>query len=147
MLAILSPAKSLDYESELITQQSSQPQFVSESQQLIQRLRKHDPAQLASLMKISDTLAELNHRRYAEWTAEFDSTQARPAVLAFKGDVYLGLDAYSLSADDLNWAQQHLRILSGLHGVLRPLDAIQPYRLEMGTPLATSQGKNLYEFW
>lgn len=147
MLAILSPAKSLDYESELITQQSSQPQFVSESQQLIQRLRKHDPAQLASLMKISDTLAELNHRRYAEWTAEFDSTQARPAVLAFKGDVYLGLDAYSLSADDLNWAQQHLRILSGLHGMLRPLDAIQPYRLEMGTPLATSQGKNLYEFW
>ena len=98
-------------------------------------------------MKISDKLADLNHKRYAEWTPNFELGEARPAALAFKGDVYIGLDAATLTARDLNWAQKHVRILSGLHGLLRPLDAIRPYRLEMGTPLCTSKGKNLYEFW
>jgi uncharacterized protein len=147
MLAILSPAKSLDYESELTTKKISQPQFVDDSSMLIKTLRKYEPVQLASLMKISDNLAELNHRRYLEWAPEFDPEHARPAALAFKGDVYLGLDAATLDARDLNWAQKHLRILSGLHGLLRPLDAIRPYRLEMGTSLCTPRGKNLYEFW
>ena len=147
MLAILSPAKSLDYESELATRKLSQPQFVSESSELIQNLRKYDPGQLASLMRISDKLADLNHRRYVEWAPEFDRSHARPAALAFKGDVYLGLDAASLSERDLNWAQKHIRILSGLHGLLRPLDGIRPYRLEMGTGLCTKRGKTLYDFW
>lgn len=147
MLAILSPAKSLDYESPLTTNKSSQPQFVAESYELIKTLRKVDPPQLASLMKISDKLADENHRRYAEWQPNFEPGEARPAALAFKGDVYVGLDAATLTARDLNWAQKHVRILSGLHGLLRPLDAIRPYRLEMGTRLCTAKGKNLYDFW
>ncbi|MEE4283051.1 MAG: peroxide stress protein YaaA [Pseudomonadales bacterium] len=147
MLAIISPAKTLDFESKLTTRKGTTPDFVEESDQLIDRLRQYEPAQLAKLMKISDNLAELNHRRYHEWTPEFAPQTARPAALAFKGDVYLGLQAQDLSERDLTWAQKHLRILSGLHGVLKPLDRIHPYRLEMGTPLCTSKGKNLYEFW
>jgi len=147
MLAILSPAKSLDYDTKLTTRKLSQPAFVADSAQLIDRLRTYDPAQLASLMHLSDNLAELNHRRYHQWVPQFEAPEARPAALAFKGDVYLGLDAYSLSERDLNWAQKHLRILSGLHGLLRPLDGIRPYRLEMGTTLSTSRGKSLYDFW
>ncbi len=147
MLAILSPAKSLDYESTLATKKLSQPEFVDDSAELIKNLRNYEPAQLASLMHISDKLADLNHRRYAEWQPEFDRQHARPAALAFKGDVYIGLDASSLSERDFNWAQKHIRILSGLHGLLRPLDGIRPYRLEMGTALCTKRGKNLYEFW
>lgn len=148
MLAIVSPAKTLDYQSELSSKKFSLPQFVDESADLIKTLRGYNPAQVASLMGISDNLAELNHRRYHEWQADFsDRTAARPAIHAFRGDVYLGLDAPSMSERDLTWAQKHLRILSGLHGLLRPLDRIRPYRLEMGTRLATAAGNNLYDFW
>ncbi|XOV82308.1 MAG: peroxide stress protein YaaA [bacterium] len=147
MLAIISPAKTLDFDSKLTTRKGTIPEFVSESAELINSLRKYEPGQLSRLMKISDNLAELNHRRYHEWTPAFEAQSARPALLAFKGDVYLGLQAQELSARDLTWAQKHLRILSGLHGVLRPLDRIHPYRLEMGTPLCTGKGGNLYEFW
>ena len=151
MLAILSPAKSLDYESKLATKKFSLPEFVPESKQLITRLRKFAPQDLSNLMGISDNLAELNHRRYAEWQPEFapdlGSKKARPAILAFKGDVYLGLQGETLSERDFTWAQKHVRILSGLHGLLKPLDQIRPYRLEMGTRLATNKGDNLYEFW
>ncbi|MEM7002281.1 MAG: peroxide stress protein YaaA [Pseudomonadota bacterium] len=147
MLAVLSPAKSLDYESPLPIKRFSEPDFVDESSALIETLREFEPQQLSELMGISDNLAELNHRRYAEWQPEFGADVARPAALAFKGDVYLGLEGYSLSAHDFNWAQKHLRILSGLHGLLRPLDRIRPYRLEMGTRLSTDAGSNLYDFW
>ena len=146
MLAIVSPAKTLDYESKLPTKKFSEPRFVEESHTLIKNLRKLSPGELGSLMSISDNLAELNHRRYSEWQPCFKS-DARPAVLAFKGDVYLGLDATTLSERDFTWAQKHLRILSGLHGILRPLDLMHPYRLEMGTKLKTPAGSNLYDFW
>ncbi|MEM9622192.1 MAG: peroxide stress protein YaaA [Pseudomonadota bacterium] len=149
MLAIVSPAKTLDFESPLQTRKYTTPEFVTESTQLIKTLKTYAPADIASLMGISDKLAELNHRRYHEWRADFaDNKEAtRPAIQAFKGDVYLGLDAASLSVRDLTWAQKHLRILSGLHGLLRPLDRIRPYRLEMGTRLANARGDNLYDFW
>mgnify|MGYP001236943764 FL=1 len=147
MLAILSPAKTLDYETPLTISKSTQPDFNSESQELISTLREFAPAEISSLMKISDNLAELNHRRYAEWQTQADTTNARPAIFAFKGDVYQGLDAQTLAARDVNFAQKHLRVLSGLHGLLRPLDLIQPYRLEMGTRLTTRRGSNLYQFW
>lgn len=147
MLAILSPAKSLDFESPLSTKKSSEPDFIKESTSLIKTLRGLEPKDLSQLMGISDNLAELNHRRYAEWEPNFPAAQARPAVLAFKGDVYLGLEGQTLDARDLNWAQKHVRILSGLHGLLRPLDRIRPYRLEMGTRLTTPRGSNLYDFW
>ena len=147
MLAILSPAKTLDYQTPLTTNKSTQPDFNTESKELIATLRKFVPAEIGSLMKISDKLAELNHRRYAEWQNQASEDNARPALFAFKGDVYLGLDAQTLGARDINFAQKHLRVLSGLHGLLRPLDLIQPYRLEMGTRLATRRGSNLYQFW
>ena len=147
MLAILSPAKTLDYQTPLTTNKSTQPDFNTESKELIATLRKFLPAEIGSLMKISDNLAELNHRRYAEWQSQASEDNARPALFAFKGDVYLGLDAQTLGARDINFAQKHLRVLSGLHGLLRPLDLIQPYRLEMGTRLATRHGSNLYQFW
>ena len=147
MLAILSPAKTLDYQTPLTTKKSSQADFNRESSELMSTLRKFAPADIASLMKISDKLAELNHRRYAEWRSQADEDNARPALFAFKGDVYQGLDASSMNARDINFAQKHLRVLSGLHGLLRPLDLIQPYRLEMGTRLVTKRGGNLYEFW
>lgn len=147
MLAILSPAKTLDYQTPLTTDKSSAAEFNGESKELIATLRKFAPADIASLMKISDKLAELNHRRYAEWQPKPSDDSARPAVFAFKGDVYQGLDAGSMSARDINFAQKHLRVLSGLYGLLRPLDLMQPYRLEMGTRLATRRGSNLYEFW
>ena len=147
MLAILSPAKTLDYQTPLTTNKSTQADFKTESKELIATLRKFAPAQIGSLMKISDNLAELNHRRYAEWQNQASEDNARPAFFAFKGDVYLGLDAQTLGARDINFAQKHLRVLSGLHGLLRPLDLIQPYRLEMGTRLATRRGSNLYQFW
>ena len=147
MLAILSPAKTLDFESRLTTAKFSEPDFVRESSTLIEHLRKYSTDEVASLMGISDKLAELNHRRYAEWSPEFSREDSRPAILAFKGDVYIGLDGQSLGPRDLTWAQQHLRILSGLHGLLRPLDRIHPYRLEMGTRLPTEAGQDLYQFW
>ena len=147
MIILLSPAKSLDFESPLTVQQASLPDFLDRSQLLVDRLRRLSPQEVASLMGISDALAALNASRYAEWTAPYPAGRARQAVLAFNGDVYEGLEARSLSADDLQFAQTHLRILSGLYGALRPLVLILPYRLEMGTRLETRQGKDLYAFW
>ena len=147
MLAILSPAKTLDYETPLKTKLNSQPVYGRESNQLIKTLRTFEPFEVASLMKISDKLADLNHKRYVEWRNKPAESKTRPAALAFKGDVYQGLEAESFNDNDLKFAQRHLRILSGLYGLLRPLDAIQPYRLEMGTKLKTSKGQNLYDYW
>lgn len=147
MLVLISPAKTLDYDSPLATEQFSQPLLLEESAKLIRLCQSLTPAQLASLMKISDTLAGLNAARFAQWHPEFDLHNARQAVLAFKGDVYTGLAADGFSAEDFRYAQSHLRILSGLYGVLRPLDLMQPYRLEMGTRLANERGADLYAFW
>ena len=147
MLAILSPAKTLDYETPLKTKLNSQPIYGRESNQLIKTLRTFEPFEIASLMKISDKLADLNHKRYVAWRNKPAESKTRPAALAFKGDVYQGLEAESFNDNDLKFAQRHLRILSGLYGLLRPLDVIQPYRLEMGTKLKTSKGQNLYDYW
>ncbi|ARU95197.1 peroxide stress protein YaaA [Tatumella citrea] len=147
MLMVISPAKTLDYESPLATQKYTQPALLKYSQQLIDIARQLSPAQVASLMSISDKLAHLNAERFNDWQADFTPDNARQAILAFKGDVYTGLAAESLSDDDFDFAQQHLRMLSGLYGVLRPLDLMQPYRLEMGIKLANPQGKDLYSFW
>ncbi|HZJ94166.1 MAG TPA: peroxide stress protein YaaA [Thiopseudomonas sp.] len=147
MLMVISPAKTLDYTSPLAIEEYSQPRFLEQSSQLVDILRELSPSELASLMKLSDKLTGLNVARFTEWQPNFTPDNARQAILAFKGDVYSGLDASSLSEEDFKYAQQHLRILSGLYGVLRPLDLMQPYRLEMGTRLSNPRGKNLYEFW
>ncbi len=148
MLFLLSPAKSLDYDTPLPEGlPHTLPAFVPDSTRLIEVLREQSPQQVASLMSISDPLAALNVARYAAWKPRFTARNARQAVMAFNGDVYEGLQARTLSPEDLDWAQQHLAILSGLYGVLRPLDWMQPYRLEMGTRLATDAGSNLYQFW
>ena len=147
MIFLLSPAKSLDYTPLASAPAPTQPLFVPQSQSLIEVLRSYTPQGIASLMDLSDNLAALNVGRYEAWSELASPTNALQAVLAFNGDVYEGLDARNLSADDLHWLQSHLCILSGLYGVLRPLDLMQPYRLEMGTRLANSQGKDLYQFW
>jgi uncharacterized protein len=147
MLFLLSPAKTLDYDSPLPDLPHTRPQFVGESAELIAALREFTPPEVAGLMDLSDTLAALNVGRYQAWSSRFTARNSRQAILAFNGDVYEGLAARSLSVEDLEWAQQHVRILSGLYGVLRPLDWMQPYRLEMGTPLPTARGRTLYEFW
>ena len=147
MLIVLSPAKTLDFESPIKVNKTTEPDFIPRSAELISTLRTMPPAQIGSLMSISDSLAQLNVARYASWSKKFTPDNSRPAMLAFDGDVYEGLDARSLSARQLDWAQKHLRILSGLYGLLRPLDLMQPYRLEMGTRLATKRGKDLYAFW
>lgn len=147
MLVVVSPAKTLDYESPLATQKYTQPELLDYSQQLIEVCRQLTPADVASLMKVSDKIADLNVGRFQEWSDTFTLDNARQAILAFKGDVYTGLDAESLSEDDFAYAQDHLRMLSGLYGLLRPLDLMQPYRLEMGTKLASDKGSNLYQFW
>ena len=147
MLIVLSPAKTLDYESPLKVKTHTQPDFIPRSSELISLLREMSPAKIGSLMKISDPLAQLNATRYASWSKKFNFDNARQALLAFNGDVYEGLDAASLSEKQLGWAQDHLRILSGLYGVVRPLDLMQPYRLEMGTKLSNARGKDLYAFW
>lgn len=147
MIILLSPAKTFALQRPTALDEYSQAQFLEQSQILIERLRELSPAAVASLMKISDKLAALNATRYAEWSRPFTPENARQAVLAFDGDVYAGLDAETLSLEDLQFAQRHLRILSGLYGVLRPLDLIQAYRLEMGTRLANPGGKDLYAFW
>ncbi len=148
MLILLSPAKSLDLDTPLPAElPHTLPQFRQEAAQLIEVLRPLAPQQVASLMHLSDALAALNVARYAAWSPRFTAKNARPALLTFNGDVYEGLDARSLARSDLDWAQDHLAILSGLYGVLRPLDWMQPYRLEMGTRLATPAGANLYQFW
>lgn len=147
MLLLLSPAKSLDYETPLPPLAHSDPLFVPQSKVLVGLLREKSPQQIAELMSLSDKLAALNVARYLAWSPKASEKNARQAVLAFNGDVYDGLNARAMGADDLAWTQEHLCILSGLYGVLRPLDLMQPYRLEMGTPLANPQGKNLYAFW
>ena len=147
MLLLVSPAKDLDYQPLAKSMQSSQPQLLEHSQQLAAICKKLTPADLSSLMHISDKLAGLNAARFAQWQPPFTEQNAKAALFAFNGDVYQGLDALSLTDDDIAFAQQHLRILSGLYGVLRPLDLMQPYRLEMGTKLANPQGKDLYAFW
>ena len=147
MLIVLSPAKTLDFESPIKVSKTTEPDFIARSAELVSTLRAMPPAEIGSLMSISDSLAQLNVARYASWSKKFTLDNSRPAMLAFDGDVYEGLDARSLNARQLDWAQKHLRILSGLYGVLRPLDLMQPYRLEMGTRLATKRGKDLYAFW
>ena len=147
MLLLLSPAKSLDYESPVDGIAHTLPQFVSASAELIDVLKPKSPAQISELMDLSDKLAALNVARYEAWRSKFTAKNSKQAVLAFNGDVYDGLDAKSLKSKDLEWAQDHLCILSGLYGVLRPLDWMQPYRLEMGTALINPRGKNLYQFW
>lgn len=150
MLIILSPAKTLDFSPmppNLAGFAATTPELLDESRILIERLREFSPDELASLMGISDALAALNVGRYAAWSTPFTPDNAKPAALAFAGDVYEGLDAASLTPADLDFAQKHVRILSGLYGVLRPLDRIQAYRLEMGTRLENTRGKDLYAFW
>lgn len=147
MLFLLSPAKSLDYESPLNGQRHTAPLFVQQSKALIAVLRDYSPLQISRLMDLSDALSGLNVARYQAWSVRATPKNARQALLAFNGDVYDGLQARSLDADALDWAQDHICILSGLYGVLRPLDLMQPYRLEMGTALPTPQGNNLYQFW
>ncbi|THF63481.1 peroxide stress protein YaaA [Pseudothauera rhizosphaerae] len=147
MLFVISPAKALDYETPPSTARHTQPDFLDQSEQLIRILRELAPQDVAKLMDLSDQLATLNAARYTAWSRPFDTGNAKQAVLAFNGDVYGGLDAASLGEDELAWAQDHLRILSGLYGVLRPLDLMQAYRLEMGTRLANPRGRNLYAWW
>ncbi len=147
MLFLISPAKALDYETPSPTSTHTQPLFARRSAELIAVLREKSPQQIAELMHLSDTLSGLNVARYQAWSPKFTTKNSKQAVLAFDGDVYGGLDAKSLAPTDLDWLQQHLCILSGLYGVLRPLDLMQAYRLEMGTRLETPRGKNLYQFW
>jgi cytoplasmic iron level regulating protein YaaA (DUF328/UPF0246 family) len=147
MLFLLSPAKSLDYETPVAALPHTLPEFAAEAARLIDTLRRKSPRQLSRLMDISDALATLNADRYRAWSPKFTELNSRQAALAFDGDVYDGQQARRLAAADIDWAQQHVCILSGLYGVLRPLDLIQPYRLEMGTSLAVGRTKNLYQYW
>ncbi|KAJ9434287.1 peroxide stress protein YaaA [Pantoea sp. YR343] len=147
MLMVISPAKTLDYESPLATQRFTQPALLEKSHQLIDVARDLSPSQISSLMGISDKLAHLNADRFNQWQPPFSLENARQAILAFKGDVYTGLQAETFSDNDFDFAQQHLRMLSGLYGLLRPLDLMQPYRLEMGIKLANPAAKELYGFW
>jgi len=150
MLFLLSPAKTLDYETPVpaaLRRKASEPDFTDRAAELIAVLRQKTPAQVAALMELSDKLAALNVARYGAWQTQATPANSKPALLAFAGDVYEGLDARTLKTADLSWAQRHLVILSGLYGALRPLDRLQPYRLEMGTALATQAGKDLYAWW
>lgn len=147
MLFLLSPAKSLDYVTPPQVSTHTQPLFTRQSAALIDVLKTRSPHDISSLMKLSDALSGLNVGRYQAWSKKFTAKNSKQAVLAFNGDVYEGLNAKTLSAAQLDWAQEHLCILSGLYGVLRPLDWMQPYRLEMGTALGTDKGSNLYQFW
>jgi len=147
MLVVISPAKTLDFETPARTNIASTPGFLEDSQLLVERMRELAPADIAKLMKISDKLAVLNSTRYETWSLPFTAENAKQALLAFKGDVYTGLDAETLAPQQDEYTQQHLRILSGLYGIVKPLDLIQPYRLEMGTKLSNTRGKDLYQFW
>lgn len=147
MLFLLSPAKALDYDTPPHVATHTQPLFKRQSTELIEVLKTKTPQQISTLMKLSDALSGLNVARYEAWSPKFTAQNAKQAVLAFNGDVYEGLNAKTLNEQQLAWAQEHVCILSGLYGVLRPLDWMQPYRLEMGTALATGHGKNLYQFW
>ena len=147
MLVVISPAKTLDFETKPNTEKYSQPRYLGQSQTLIDTLRQLDVVDVANLMSLSDKLAGLNVGRFETWQTPFSLDNAKQALLAFKGDVYTGIDAETMTEADMEYAQTHLRILSGLYGILKPLDLIQPYRLEMGTKLDTSKGKHLYAFW
>lgn len=147
MLVVISPAKSLDYETPCPISINTQPQFIEQAAKLVDILRTKSPSDLSELMSISEKLGLLNANRYREWSSQFTVQNSRPALLAFNGDVYDGLDAKTLDEQGFAFAQKHLRILSGLYGVLRPLDLMQPYRLEMGTKLPNSAGKDLYAYW
>lgn len=147
MIILLSPAKTLDMQSPSRINEPTQPDFREESERLVKTLKRYPRKKLGQLMNISDALAELNAERFRLWQPEGDESNARPVIQAFRGDVYVGLDADTLNKRDLNYAQKHLRILSGLYGVLRPYDLMQAYRLEMGTALKTRRGKSLYDFW
>ncbi|WP_420475115.1 peroxide stress protein YaaA [Noviherbaspirillum sp. ST9] len=147
MLIVLSPAKTLDYDTPLTTDEHTLPDFIEDSAELVSGLKRLSPADLSNLMGISNALAVLNVTRFAEWSMKFTKKNARQAILAFNGDVYEGFNASSLTAKQLAYTQSHVRILSGLYGVLRPLDLMQPYRLEMGTRFANARGKDLYAFW
>lgn len=147
MLIVISPAKTLDYETPATTRQATQPAFLSRASELVEDARRLTPGDIQSLMGVSESIANLNHERFMNWHPEFTPQNAKQALLAFKGDVYTGLAAETLDAKGLKFAQKHLRILSGLYGLLRPLDLMQPYRLEMGLRFNNRVGKNLYEFW
>ena len=147
MITIISPAKTLDFKSDVQTKEFSQPDFLNDSKVLIKELQKFNPNNIVSLMKVNNKIANLNFERNLSWRTPFTPDNAKQSLLAFKGQVYVGLDAKTLSEDDLLFAQNHLRILSGLYGILRPLDLMQAYRLEMGISLKNPKGKNLYEFW
>ena len=147
MIFLLSPAKALDYDTPPHVAMHTQPLFIKQAAELIDVMQAKSPQEIASLMKLSDALSGLNAARYQAWSAQFTAKNSKQAVLAFNGDVYEGLNAKTLSEPQLAWAQKHVCILSGLYGVLRPLDWMQPYRLEMGTRLVTGKGKNLYQFW
>lgn len=147
MLIVISPAKHLDFATPTPTRKHTKGALLADAQQLIDQLKTLAPQDVAALMGISDTLATLNFDRYQRWSLPFSTGNARQALFAFKGDVYLGLDAYHFDQDDIAFAQDHLRILSGLYGVLKPLDLMQAYRLEMATKLKNARGKDLYEFW
>lgn len=147
MLIVISPAKTLDFETPPVTRKSTVPALLDRSAGLVEDMQELSPDDIRGLMGVSEKIADLNHHRFMNWTRPFSLDNAKQSVLAFKGDVYTGLHAETLSTSELSFAQQHLRILSGLYGVLRPLDLIQPYRLEMGIKFANRGGKNLYEFW
>ena len=147
MLILISPAKKLDFKQPAPTEISTQPKLLEYAEQLIHILRTHSAVDIAELMTLSMPLAELNTTRYDAWHTPFDLTNAKQSLWAFRGDVYQSMDADTCNMDDIHFAQSHLRILSGLYGLLRPLDLIQAYRLEMGTRLANPRGKNLYDFW
>ena len=147
IVTVISPAKKLDYSTEAHISNSTQPSLLRHSSELIDELKLLSPQEVSSLMGLSDKLGALNYERYQKWELPFSNENSKQAILAFKGDVYQGLDAESLDSQDLAWAQDHVRILSGLYGILKPLDLMQAYRLEMGTKFATKRGENLYEFW
>src|SRR6056297_1096019 len=147
MITIISPAKTLDFDNTIKTKKYSQPKFLDDSEVLVEALKEFSKKELAKRMNINQELASLNYERYQQWKKPFTPENAKQALAVFKGQVFIGLEAKSLTNDELLFAQEHLRILSGLYGVLRPLDLIQPYRLEMGTSLKNKRGKNLYDFW
>ena len=147
MLILVSPAKTLDYESPVTTHRVTSPDFIEQSAEIVEVCKKLSPVDISSLMKVSDKIAGLNVARFEQWRPEFTDDNSRPAILAFKGDVYTGLEAETFSEDDFEYAQSHFRMLSGLYGLLKPLDLMQPYRLEMGTKLSNPKGTNLYQFW
>ena len=147
LVTIISPAKKLDYSPVEKNLDSTIPSLLTHSDELIKDLKSLNPQEVSSLMSLSDKLGALNYERFQEWKTPFTKSNSKQAILAFKGDVYQGLDAETLSETELSWAQKHIRIISGLYGILKPMDLMQPYRLEMGTKFATKRGQNLYDFW